>query len=363
MTKKVDVYLVSSTLHFFWALLFAYTHKERESQLVFIDQETDNPLSFYAMICDVSTPFTKVSILLGRELKGWKQFKHRKAQFVTIQNIIRSQTIARVFLGNDRSVLGQFFIKEAKIHNRACLGCYLDDGVFSYLGREASKKRAERYIDAMLKKMSYGFWFDPPLTIGASRWIDELWLMYPEQRCALLQKTKAIHFLPNKHALMSVGSFAKKILKAQNVSVQQIDALDVLITLPNPIIFSKIPGYHHAIEKLLLRLKQQKLTVGVKYHPITGNKDVLNVQKMGAFVLPSQVSFEMILPFLRQCLVIGDMSTTILLARFMNKDTKVVMMKLGEDRYSQQMAELCQNVSIEVATPDKIVQKIQIEEA
>jgi len=65
MTKKIDVYLVSSTLHFFWALLFAYTHKERESQLIFIDQETDNPLSFYAMICDVSTPFTKVSILLA----------------------------------------------------------------------------------------------------------------------------------------------------------------------------------------------------------------------------------------------------------------------------------------------------------
>jgi len=36
---------------------------------------------------------------------------------------------------------------------------------------------------------------------------------------------------------------------------------------------------------------------------------------------------------------------------------------MGEDRYSQQMAELCQNVSIEVATPDKIAQKIQIEEA
>ncbi|VAW49394.1 hypothetical protein MNBD_GAMMA03-2131 [hydrothermal vent metagenome] len=358
MTKKVDVYLVSSTLHFFWALLLAYTHKDRESRLMFMDQYTSKPLNFYSVMCDVLAPFTSIEMFSGREMKGWKLWKHRRAQFVTIQNSLQSLRVDRVFLGNDRSVLGQFFLKEAKKKNPFCTGCYLDDGVFSYLGRAASHKKSERYIDAVLKKISYGVWYDSPSTIGASRWIDELWLMHPEQRCLLLQSKKSIQIQPNESALNLVGDLAKQVLKAENVSTQQLDALDVLITLPNPLIFSKISGYQRAIDALLLSFRQKKITVGVKYHPVTGKEDVLNVQKMGAVLFPSQVSFEMILPFLRQCLVIGDMSTTILLARFVNKNARVMMMKLGDDDYSQKMAMLCNHLNIDVATPDKIVQQV-----
>lgn len=363
MIKKVDVYLVSSTLHFFWALLLAYSHKDRESRLIFIDQDTKKPLNFYSIIQKTLTPFTRVDIFTGRELKGWKQFKHRRSQFDTIKEMLKNLKVERVFLGNDRSVLGQFFIKEAKAANTACLGCYLEDGVFSYLGRKASKKKTERYLDATLKKLSYGFWYDSPLTIGASRWIDELWLMYPKLPCSPLQNTKRVKIVPNQQALKSVGYFAEQILKAEGLNAKLIESLDVLITLPNPLIFSKIPGYQQAIEQLLLRLNQKNLTVAVKYHPVTGNKDLLNVQTMGAIILPSQVSFEMILPFLRQCKVVGDMSTTLLLARFIDEDANVVMMKLGDDDYSQKMALLCKSLHIDVATPDKIAQQIQLDEA
>ncbi len=362
MTKKIDVYLVSSTLHFFWALLLAHTYKERESHLVFIDQYTSKPLNFYATISKVLTPFTSVDIFTGRELSWIKSFKNRQSQCVAMKNMIENLAIDRVFLGNDRSVLGQFFIKEAKIKNPSCLGCHLDDGVFSYLGRSASNKKSERYVDAMLKKWTYGGWYDAPPTIGASRWIDELWLMHPEQRCQLLQAKKAIQIEPNERVLHSVGDFAKQVLKAENVSTQQLDALDVLITLPNPLIFSKIPGYQSAMNTLLSTFRQKKITVGVKYHPITGTEDVLKVQKMGAVLLPSHVSFEMILPFLHQCTVIGDMSTTILLARFVNKNARVMMMKLGDDDYSQKMARLCHHLNIDVVTPDKIVQQVSVGE-
>ncbi len=354
MIKKVDVYLVSSTLHFFWALLLAYTNKDRESHLIFIDQNTQNPLNFYSPLHKTLTPFASVEMFAGRELKGWALLKRRKAQFVMMRNRIQHLAIDRVFLGNDRSVLGQFFLQEAKNQYKACVGCYLDDGVFSYLGRSASKKKTERYIDAMFKKLSYGFWYDPPLTIGASRWVDELWLMYPKQRTALLQSTRAIQILPNQEALKSVGDFAKQILQAESLNVQQIEALDVLITLPNPLIFSKIPGYQQSIETLLGALHQQGLKVGVKYHPVTGKKDILNVQKMGALLLPSQVSFEMLLPFLQQCRVIGDMSTTILLARFIDENANVVMMKVSDDDYSKKMATLCETLRIDVVVPDNI---------
>jgi len=360
MTKKVDVYLVSSTLHFFWALLLAHSHKDRESHLIFIDQNSTKPLNFYSILHKTLTPFTSVKMFAGREFKGWKLLKCRKSQFAIMQRMIEHLSVDRVFLGNDRSVLGQFFLKEAKTHNTACIGCYLDDGVFSYLGRKASKKKTERYVDAMFKKLSYGLWYDSPLTIGASRWIDELWLMHPQQRSPLLQATNAIQICPNQNALKSVGDFAKQILQAESVNAQQIEALDVLITLPNPLIFSKIPDYQKSIETLLLDLNQKKLKVGVKYHPVTGDKDILNVQKMGALLLPSQVSFEMILPFLRQCLVIGDMSTTILLARFIDQDANVIMMKLGDDDYSQKMALLCKNLRIDVVIPDEIAPKIQL---
>ena len=69
--QPVDVFLVSSTLHFFWAFMLASQDKaERKSHLVVIDQYADKPLLMLEFMSDQISPFASIDVLEGRELKG-----------------------------------------------------------------------------------------------------------------------------------------------------------------------------------------------------------------------------------------------------------------------------------------------------
>ncbi|WP_127471187.1 hypothetical protein [Thiomicrorhabdus aquaedulcis] len=351
MVRPVDIYLASSTLHFFWAFVLAAKHRgERDSHLVIIDQYTNRPMVFNHFINTESAPFVATQLMAGRELNGIAKWRNRRAQFAWTTNYVKEHRIERVFIGNDRSVLGQFIIKQAKSYRPNCLGCYLDEGVYTYLGRAASQKKSERYVDAFLKKMMYGFWYDTPLTIGASKWIDQAWVMYPNQVNQAL-KSKCLHEIyPDNNGFKELTGLAQKVLEEQGVSMQRLAALDVLITLPNQTIFSKVAHYEQAIATLLAGFEAQGLNVAIKYHPAAGDSDPLKLEQQNVWRLPGQVSFEMLLPFLKQCTVVGDVSSTILLANYAEGVKRVVMVQISDDNYSIKMAEFCKKIMVDVVS-------------
>jgi hypothetical protein len=347
--KPVDVYLVSSTLHFFWSYVLAKkNHAQRDSYLLLIDQYTHKPMVFNAFLTGAYSPFLTTELMAGRELTGLQKWRNRNKQFTWITHFTQSHRIDKVFIGNDRSVLGQFFIKQAKMHNKACLACYLDEGVFTYLGRAASQKVSERYIDALIKKITYGFWYDPPQTIGASKWIDQAWVMYPSHVNDLLKTKELVEIYPDNNGFEELAELAEIVLLDAGVSLQKLAKLDVLITLPNQTLFSKIADYEKNIVDLMMLFEVKGYNVAVKYHPAAGESDPLQLEHRGAWRLPGGVSFEMLLPFLKQCTLIGDISTTVLLAHYTQSVNKVVMLKHSDDRRIQEMVELCQRLSINV---------------
>lgn len=357
IARPVDVYLVSSTLHFFWAFVLAEKHQaERDSHLVLIDQYTDRPMVFNRFLADEGSPFVATELIAGRELKGFAKWRNRKAQFAWATFYTQAHRIDRVLIGNDRSVFGQFFIKQTKSHSPVCQACYLDEGVFTYLGRAASQKASEHYVDAFFKKIMYGFWYDPPPTIGASKWIDQAWVMYPDHVNQQLQSKRLCEIYPDNHGFKALTSLAKQVLAELDVPLQKLRELDVLITLPNQTLFSKVANYEQAIARLLVNFQSQGLKVAVKYHPAAGDSDPLKLEQKGAWRLPGQVSFEMLLPFLKQCTVIGDISSTILLANYSSSVKRVVMVQTSDDNYSMRMARLCKVIMVNVVSMTELDQ-------
>ncbi len=348
IARPVDVYLVSSTLHFFWAFVLAEKHQaERDSHLVLIDQYSNRSLSLYKFLTSEISPFVSQKKLQGRELKGIAKLKNRRKQFVWIKAFTSQGPIARLWIGNDRSVVGQWFIKQSKHNNPHAIACYMDDGVFSYLGRPASKSITERYIDAFLKKLAYGLWYDPPMTVGASKWIDQVWVMFPQFVNHWLKSKEIYPILPDAKAFEHLTVLSDVALKTYGLTASELQVLDVLITLPNQTLFSKIPDYQSLMHRLVANKRLKGLNVAVKYHPAAGSSDPLNLKSLGVVHLPSDLSFELLLPYIKHCTLIGDLSTTVLMGHLARME-QVVMLKLHDDEYSVRMQQLCENLSISV---------------
>jgi len=351
--QPVDVFLVSSTLHFFWAFMLASQNKaERQSHLIVIDQYADKPLLMLEFMSDQISPFASIEVLEGRELKGRQKLENRRQQFLWAEGFIEKTVIERIFIGNDRSVFGQFFIKQAKANDIKTSACYLDDGVFTYLGREASKSWGEKYLDRVFKKLAYGFWYDVPATVGASKWIDQLWVMYPELVNKDLKLKQKTEILSESRGFEQLKPLSEQVMNQLGISLAELSSLDVLITLPNETVFSKIDDYQEKMMMLLSCLIEQQKKVAIKYHPAAGERDILGLESQGAVKLPSNVSFELFIPLLNDCLVIGDFSTTVLMAKYSHR-ISVIMVNTSAD---EEMSALCEAVGIDVMGVDSVLE-------
>ncbi|KUJ73005.1 hypothetical protein [Thiomicrospira sp. WB1] len=359
--KPIDLYLVSSPLHFFWAWLLADRHKEaRDAHLWLIDQYTDKPMAFTTLLDRVSMPFVQWQLLAGREAKGWVKWRQRKERFAMTEAWCAEHRPASVLIGNDRSVLGQFVLKTAKQmaeqQGTRCTGVFLDDGVFSYLGRAASKSWSERWVDNAIKKLMFGRWYDTPQTVGASRWVDEAWLMFPKEGQGNLSSKRCLPLmtdqLQKEAGLRAFEPMAEAVLAEHDWEAARLERLDGLFTLPNHRIFKHIEGYRTNLLAELNRQVQQGKRIAVKYHPAAGNQDLLGLKKAGFEVVPSNLSFEVLLPFLGECEVVGDFSTTILLAQYLT-NKPVRWMASSFDDNAERMKRLCQAVGIEIKEPEE----------
>lgn len=358
--KPVDMYLISSTLHFFWAYMLAKKYqKTRESHLIVIDQYANNPLLMMKYLHGQDSPFETVETWTGRELKGLDKLQNRKHQFIRVQNYIQQLDIERVFIGNDRSVVGQFFIKKAKHQNTQLKACFMDDGVYSYLGRPASKSWTERYSNAFFKKLAYGFWYDVPETIGASKWIDQAWVMYPKHINKALNRKKVVEILPDNNGFDDLRTLSQKVFKGVGIDEKKLQQLDFLITLPNETVFSQYPDYRRQIRLLVSGLLSQGKRVGIKYHPAAGKKDLLSLEKLGAIKFPANLSYELLIPYLANCTVIGDFSTTVLISQYA-QNIQVNMLDLEQNKESGSLASLCEEIGVKVEKLHNIKQTYNI---
>jgi hypothetical protein len=172
--------LSSTILHLYVSSVLAAERGE-EAHLVFIDQPADKDFPLYPLVKEwTESPFASARLYPGRFKGILNKLKQRKQLFSQLQQTITELRPANIFVGNDRRIEFQWSMHVAESIGCQPVGHYMDEGTYTYLGRKASSAFSDAVLDNWLKKLSYGFWWKNPPTIGGSDWISDVHAAFPD---------------------------------------------------------------------------------------------------------------------------------------------------------------------------------------
>jgi len=232
--KEKVLYMPSTPLNLLISVAHAIAHKDLQiSQLVLIDQKnTENNIYFTVLQKWINSPFVNVYITPGKA-SGLKKIVERKAIFKKLAEIVKAFPTNVFAVGSDRRIEFQYLMHLRSLNYKKVEGWYLDDGLYTYAGRPS--KWFKDFVSSALKKVSYGFWWKEPKTVGASDWINQAWLFSPENAVLSIQN-KVCHQLPIEWFISSdARTFVNLVLDDFGIDVQirtELVSTDIFILVP-----------------------------------------------------------------------------------------------------------------------------------
>lgn len=349
--RKV-LYLPSTPLNLLVSVAHAVAYSsEQTAQLVLIDQKNkDENIYFQALKSWSNSPFQHVELTLGLA-KGKDKLNERKANFLTLADQLKAFPADAIAVGSDRRVEFQYLMHLRSRSSNTIEGWYLDDGLYSYAGRPS--KWFKDIINSYLKKVAYGFWWQEPKTVGASKWINQAWLFSPDN-AVLEVKDKICHRIPSEWFLnKGITEFLELVLRDYGVDDEvqvQLNNLDLFVLIPHPHNILKMNDYVARLECFLQKVKERGLIVAVKYHPRSKGHDFLNlIARYGVLVLPSSLAFEFVLPKLSQnSIILGGVSTVLMTAKWLRPDIKTFAILNENDHFALQFEETIKRLGISI---------------
>lgn len=356
-----ELYLASTPLHILNSVAIAST-RDADAHLLLIDQpDVENNHYFRILSSWPDSPFKSRFIFPGR-IKGHRaKLRSRRQTFARIDEIIRNLNPDVIYTGNDRRIEFQYAMHSQQRQNqRLAKGVYMDEGTFTYVGRKDSASFSDQYVDNWLKKLTYGFWWKNPLTIGGSEWIKEVYAAFPELVHPLLKAKQVTALQPMYQHNAVVKSFCEQLVSYFSASASEIAGLNCVLTLPHESIIERIPGYQAAMLQLVETLQKAGLKTGVKYHPRNTNPDILNAANIPGFsLLPYQVPFEALLPLLPDnVLVIGDVSSTLINGRWLKPNARLLSVANPEVPLYDEFCALFKQLGVEVCDSQEVTQAL-----
>jgi len=322
MNANNKLILVSTFRHFFLAVGLAFSNRKDKYHLVFIDQKfTDDRNPLLHMALNNPKPFVTVSYLPERK-KGLAKARSRAESFRVLRGKIKQLSPTEIITGNDRRVEFQYSMYFSKrVLGLAVIGSYLDDGAGSYVSFNSFrriKRLSDRYIDAPIKRIVYGDWYKRPVWLGCSEWVDNAYLTLPEiapryyQDKKVLEISKDEYFESNNRGLLeSLGG---------NIT-GGMESGRGLIILPPMSILEDIYGSQENMLKTLRAIVKNYGDCYIKYHP-RDIDDPLNLAEKYQ-LLPAAVPLELIFSMTHFRIIIGDVSSGLLAAKWLQPSSHV----------------------------------------
>ncbi len=323
-------FLCSTPLHIFSAFALADNLFLNEENILFlIDQIDIENNDYYNLIAELEhKPFKRVHIFQGRIKHPIKKVKSRRKITAQLKTLIDEQAPDEIFTGNDRRIEFQTAMHLAKAKNPNCFGVYMDEGTFTYMGRAASKSWNDRVVDNVVKKLVYGAWWENPNTVGASSWIKEVYAAFPELVVKELSTKIRKPIRADYYQSKAPSELANHLLSHYNVKAHTLDNIKLLITLPHESLVEAEPKIKEYFLSYVREHSSETGLTAIKYHPRDLTHNWLDLDENINLFLPKRVNFESLLPILpRDCTIIGDVSTTLLTARWMRPDLEVIALK------------------------------------
>lgn len=344
---KSVLYLPSTPLNILLSIAHAAAFQSsQKAHLVLIDQKQieDN---LYFQVLKSSGLFSEVAILPGNA-KGKGKLVERKQSFANLQKWSSLWKPELIMVGSDRRVEFQYLMNH--LQGIGCQGGYLDDGLYSYAGKPAVWYKDT--VNALLKKLSYGFWWDEPATVGASKWIDQAWLFQPDEVVEEL-KAKELHYLNLEFFQNTKFKKISEMICGQgglnHETLERLKDIELIVLIPHPNNIQKMEGYKDKLMVFLDSVTLEGLKVAVKYHPREQQDDSLGLNSCyGALILPKTLAFEFILPFAKkQSLIVGDVGTALLTAQWLRPDLSVFAVLSEGDKFQSSFVDLYARLGVQ----------------
>ena len=349
--KKV-LYLPSTPLNTLVSVAHAVSQASQQtSKLLLIDQNSDEQNVYFKALKNWKTsPFIAVEAMLGNA-KGQQKLIQRKANFKRLEELVKQFPADVIAVGSDRRIEFQYLMHIRRKASSAVEGWYLDDGLYSYAGRPYHWLKDS--VNSILKKLSYGFWWEEPKTVGASSLIKKAWLFRPNIVIPELQ-VKALNAMPNEWFIHpSVLDFSQQVLEgfgSDESCTSLLKKIDVLILTPHPNNILKMPGYKKRLEELLVKLHKLNLNVAIKPHPKSSEEDFSSWHnEYQVSIIPSLLAFEFVLPMLKPSMkVVGDVGTSVLTAKWLRSDLEVGAVLNSESKFESRFVSILNKLEIPV---------------
>lgn len=299
----------------------------------------DNP--FEAI---VRLPGRHTEHLLGarHDRRGVSGLFHR----VRVKRRLRRQTLeairaieaafapGEIWLGNDRKPETQLALHLASHRVSRPVGRYLDDGLYTYLG-DVRQRPLVRRVDAFVKRVAYGRWWQRAEQAGTTRWIAESWLVFPaDARDRSPQRTRRA--LPRdwfaRRAFLRLGLQAAKRFALDR---KRLKTIALVLVLPHSNQLRANPKLAGSLRTLLAERKVLGDRVAVKYHPRETEPDVGGLLAGDVLALPALLPLELLLPLLPAGVqLLGEGSTALLAAQWLRPDIRVADLGLSRTGYA-----------------------------
>ena len=347
MTKVL--YLPSTPLNVLVSAALANARRETDqAELWLIDQKKlDDTPYLQALQNWPQSPFKQIRILPGKA-KGRAKLAERKANFGVIRQGLKLFQPDVIAVGSDRRIEFQYAMHQLKKHQPAAQGWYLDDGLYSYAGRHYHPIKDG--INNLIKKLSYGLWWQEPKTVGASNWINQAWLFQPLQAVELI-KRKTMHKLEsNWFSAPEVQALSQAVTSQFDLKSESLSQIDYVIIVPHPNNQLKMRDYASRIIHFVSQLSAQGKHIAVKYHPRQmGEDDLEFLQISNVQIIPSALAFEFVLPLLPNgAKVIGDVGTVLLTTKWLRSELEAIAVLNGDDTFQQGFLPMLLNNDIRV---------------
>jgi len=355
MVRQTVLYMPSTPLNLLISIAHALAFSDQQrSVLLMIDQQDLDDHPYLKSLQDwAESPFEYVEVMAGKS-NGKNKLKERKANFIRLQQLVDEYDFDVVAVGSDRRIEFQYVMHLLKQkQDKSVEGWYLDDGLYSYAGKPS---RWYKDLENMLaKKLTYGFWWQEPSTVGASDWITKAWLFDVEKAIPELKNKTTVKIESRWFSHPAIKTFQTLLFVRYGLSedkLAELEKAELCILIPHPNNIDKIPDYRERLEKLLTSSSRSNRKVVAKYHPRTQESDPLSlIEKFGVQLIPSSIAFEFVLMlFDNKILLVGDVGTSLLTAKWLRPEIKSIAVLNVDSVFESQMASLMKQHGIRVET-------------
>ncbi len=346
-----DFFFISSPLHLMMAANMVIRQPSAERVAVLIAKSAAANTRYAAFLRQVPLLFSEVVVVPPPERRLCRFSRSPAARL--LRQVFERPMAARIFTGNDRRIEFQYAMHIASRINRDVEGLYLDEGAVTYTGHKSMHSIQHRYVDPLFKKLVYGSWYRQAMTTGTSAWVDTVYAAFPSAVHPLLRGKKVLPIDPAPFATDAFKALALAMLNGHEEYREGLRGIRVVITLPHEGSYINRPARYQAISRDLAAVFEPA-QIAVKPHPRITDAGLVRQMFPGALLLDHTVGMEALLPLLGgRCLVVGDISSTLLTTRWLRPDLPVVAV-LSPDTPAGALGGLYETLHIPMLAPEAL---------